>query len=215
MSKYSEYVKQFNEAFKPECNYLYLIMEEFNEWYLEVDRGLKPEDELKELCDLLYVVCGYAEAQEWGVIEKNADEVKLIRESFKKAKEKFPDINLPLTAICTAYIELLCSKDFMWLYRLAQGIFAYAAEKGWPMDQAFKRVHDSNMTKLGEDGKPIRNADGKVVKGPNYKTADIKSLLKVTPRMKEGLKVVQNNSSDVSKKPSLDKRPKKAVPRKN
>ncbi len=34
---------------------------------------------------------------------------------------------------------------------------------------AFLRVHQSNMTKLGDDGKPIFNELGKVTKGPNYK----------------------------------------------
>lgn len=34
--------------------------------------------------------------------------------------------------------------------------------------EAFKRVHESNMSKLGEDGKPIRREDGKVLKGPHY-----------------------------------------------
>lgn len=35
-------------------------------------------------------------------------------------------------------------------------------------DEAFQIVHDSNMSKLGEDGKPILRADGKILKGPNY-----------------------------------------------
>jgi hypothetical protein len=34
--------------------------------------------------------------------------------------------------------------------------------------EAFSRVHASNMSKLGEDGKPVRREDGKVLKGPNY-----------------------------------------------
>lgn len=33
---------------------------------------------------------------------------------------------------------------------------------------AFDEVHRSNMSKLGEDGKPIYREDGKVCKGPNY-----------------------------------------------
>lgn len=35
-------------------------------------------------------------------------------------------------------------------------------------DAALEEVHRSNLSKLGEDGKPIRRADGKVLKGPNY-----------------------------------------------
>ena len=43
-----------------------------------------------------------------------------------------------------------------------------AAAFGWDLQVAHNRVHDSNMSKLGEDGKPIRREDGKVLKGPNY-----------------------------------------------
>lgn len=43
-----------------------------------------------------------------------------------------------------------------------------AACFGWDLDVAFNRVHDSNMSKLGLDGKPIRREDGKILKGPKY-----------------------------------------------
>ena len=36
------------------------------------------------------------------------------------------------------------------------------------LDKCFKEVQNSNMSKLGEDGKPIYNEKGKVMKGPNY-----------------------------------------------
>jgi predicted HAD superfamily Cof-like phosphohydrolase len=39
---------------------------------------------------------------------------------------------------------------------------------GLPLEQVFAEVHRSNMSKLGEDGKPIYREDGKVLKGPNY-----------------------------------------------
>lgn len=42
---------------------------------------------------------------------------------------------------------------------------------------AFKAVHASNMSKLGDDGKPVRRDDGKVLKGPNYKPADILHII--------------------------------------
>jgi predicted HAD superfamily Cof-like phosphohydrolase len=45
------------------------------------------------------------------------------------------------------------------------------------LDQAFKRVHESNMSKLGADGKPIHRADGKVLKGPNYSPPDLSDLV--------------------------------------
>ena len=43
-----------------------------------------------------------------------------------------------------------------------------AAAYGWDLQTAFNRVHESNMSKLGADGKPIRREDGKILKGPNY-----------------------------------------------
>lgn len=39
---------------------------------------------------------------------------------------------------------------------------------GFNLDAAFYEVHRSNMSKLGPDGKPIKRADGKVLKGPNF-----------------------------------------------
>jgi len=42
---------------------------------------------------------------------------------------------------------------------------------------AFLLVHDSNMSKLDEDGKPIFREDGKVLKGPNYRAPDLSFLI--------------------------------------
>jgi predicted HAD superfamily Cof-like phosphohydrolase len=42
-----------------------------------------------------------------------------------------------------------------------------------PLAEAFAEVHRSNMSKVGEDGKPIYREDGKVLKGPNYTPANI------------------------------------------
>ena len=39
---------------------------------------------------------------------------------------------------------------------------------GVNLDKCFEEVQKSNMSKLGEDGKPIYNENGKVMKGPNY-----------------------------------------------
>jgi NTP pyrophosphatase (non-canonical NTP hydrolase) len=46
--------------------------------------------------------------------------------------------------------------------------YQFAAAYGLDLDTAMKRVFESNMSKLGEDGKPIYREDGKVLKGPNY-----------------------------------------------
>ena len=44
---------------------------------------------------------------------------------------------------------------------------------GVNLDNCFDEVQKSNMSKLGEDGKPIYNDSGKVMKGPNYFKPDL------------------------------------------
>lgn len=48
---------------------------------------------------------------------------------------------------------------------------------GIDLDKCYAEVHRSNMSKLGEDGKPIRNEHGKVMKGPNYTPPNLKDIL--------------------------------------
>lgn len=55
--------------------------------------------------------------------------------------------------------------------------YGYAASFGWDIDEAFNRVHESNMSKLDDDGKPIYREDGKVLKGPNYKKPNLEDLV--------------------------------------
>ena len=55
--------------------------------------------------------------------------------------------------------------------------FQYAASQEWDLDEAMRRVHRANMSKLGEDGKPIYRGDGKVLKGPNFKKATFDDLV--------------------------------------
>ena len=55
--------------------------------------------------------------------------------------------------------------------------YQYAANMGWDLDEAMHRVHESNMSKLGGDGKPIYRADGKVLKGPDYAPPNLEDLV--------------------------------------
>ena len=54
----------------------------------------------------------------------------------------------------------------------AEGFYGHAV-----VYDAFLMVHDSNMSKLDEDGEPIFREDGKVLKGPNYRAPDLSYLL--------------------------------------
>jgi len=49
---------------------------------------------------------------------------------------------------------------------------------GVNLDKCFEEVQNSNMSKLGEDGKPIYNKNGKVMKGPNYFKPNLNQFLK-------------------------------------
>ena len=48
---------------------------------------------------------------------------------------------------------------------------------GVNLDKCFQEVQDSNMSKLGLDGKPIYNDKGKVMKGPNYFKPDLNKFI--------------------------------------
>ena len=49
---------------------------------------------------------------------------------------------------------------------------------GINLDNCFKEVQNSNMSKLGLDGKPIYNEKGKVMKGPDYFKPDLSKFIK-------------------------------------
>ena len=49
---------------------------------------------------------------------------------------------------------------------------------GIDLDKCFQEVQNSNMSKLGEDGKPIYNEFGKVMKGPKYFKPDLLKFIK-------------------------------------
>ena len=48
---------------------------------------------------------------------------------------------------------------------------------GINLDKCFEEVQNSNMSKLGIDGKPIYNEHGKVMKGPNYFKPDLNKFI--------------------------------------
>jgi len=55
--------------------------------------------------------------------------------------------------------------------------FQYAENMEWDLEEALDRVHKSNLSKLGLDGKPTRREDGKVMKGPNYQPPILRDLV--------------------------------------
>ena len=56
--------------------------------------------------------------------------------------------------------------------------YGAGAAFGINLDRCFDEVHSSNMSKIGANGKPIYNDQGKVMKGPNYFKPDLNKFLK-------------------------------------
>jgi len=48
---------------------------------------------------------------------------------------------------------------------------------GIDLDACFLEVHRSNMSKLGEDGNPVKRSDGKIMKGPGFFAPNLESVL--------------------------------------
>ena len=61
------------------------------------------------------------------------------------------------------------------LYILCGTILSHGMQ--YKITEVFNEIQRSNMSKLGDDGKPIYREDGKVLKGSNYFKPDIKSIL--------------------------------------
>jgi predicted HAD superfamily Cof-like phosphohydrolase len=78
---------------------------------------------------------------------------------------------------CKAFLHEGFEEQLKELADLVYVCYQYAAAKEWDLDEAMKRVHKSNLSKLDEYGKPIRREDGKVLKGPNYSPPTLTDLI--------------------------------------
>jgi hypothetical protein len=104
-------------------------------------------------------------------VSTNADKIdlyahKLMQEELSELHDELEDDNEVgvLDALCDLQVIL----DGLWVQT---GMHVVKQE-------AMMEVHESNMSKLGEDGKPIYREDGKIMKGPNYFKPNLKKILK-------------------------------------
>ena len=100
--------------------------------------------------------------------------MRLLREEFEEAMAELTRLTVPGTPDETLEKFLALLKELADLRYVLEGA---AVSFGLPIDAAFAEVHRSNMSKLGPDGKPIKDAGGKVLKGPNYSPADLTHLV--------------------------------------
>ena len=120
----------------------------------------------------------------------NFESVKIFMETFGqevKNKASFPNekiVELRSALIEEELSELKIALEQKNLEEVADALtdilyvtygagFAY----GINLDKCFKEVQRANMSKLGEDGKPIFNEKGKVMKGPNYSEPNLKQFV--------------------------------------
>jgi len=122
----------------------------------------------------------------------NAEKVKLFMQTFGqevKTKPEFPSretMELRIELISEELNELWDAFDARDIVEVADALtdilyvtYGAAHAFGIDIDKCFDEVQRSNMSKLGEDGKPIYREDGKVQKGPNYFKPDLKKILQI------------------------------------
>ena len=120
----------------------------------------------------------------------NFNDVKTFMETYGqevKAKSEFPGkkiVKLRLDLIKEELNELTDAIKNNDIVEVADALtdilyVTYGAGHsfGIDLDKCFEEVQRSNMSKLDEDGKPIFNENGKVMKGPNYFKPNLKKFL--------------------------------------
>jgi predicted HAD superfamily Cof-like phosphohydrolase len=104
--------------------------------------------------------------------------VGLIAEEFTEVFEAVQDLKRGLYVKASPErIKALREHVLKELADLVYVTYGFADTYGFDLDEANARVHASNMSKLGADGKPMLRADGKVMKGPNYTLPDLSDLV--------------------------------------
>ena len=120
----------------------------------------------------------------------NFEDVRKFMETFGQrvtTKPQFPDektMKLRLDLIKEELSELEVAMKTKNLKEVADALtdilyVTYGAgyAYGINLDKCFQEVQRANMRKLGSDGKPIFNENGKVMKGPNYSAPDLKKFV--------------------------------------
>ena len=124
-------------------------------------------------------------------MKSNLEQAKEFREAFGvKNSQTLPSRTLQKNLIVEEFKEFLKAEGMLFrdslvlheeaikeLSDLVYVCYQYAANMGWDLDEALRRVHKSNMSKLGDGGKPIYREDGKVLKSKNYKPPTLSDLV--------------------------------------
>ena len=126
-------------------------------------------------------------------MQKQIDSVKEFHTAFKIGHKEIPTANLGeskhilrynlMKEENEEYLEAVQNNDLIeiadalgdMMYILCGTIIEHGLQD--KIEAVFDEIQRSNMSKLGQDGKPIYREDGKVMKGPNYLKPDFSKIL--------------------------------------
>ena len=163
MNEFVEQVREFQETFDPKHNMLfpYALENAYDLGEAEKTLNLRLnliKEEVNELTVAIYklLVCIYDARDKHVSINRwleYADSNHL--KNWHKAKVELADALGDILVV----------------------VIGTAIALGLDIEKIMRRIHESNMSKLGPDGKPIYRKDGKVMKGPNYHPPFLEDLV--------------------------------------
>ena len=119
--------------------------------------------------DQLHMVSTFMKAMGQPVSQGWDTDVEQLKLGYKLIMEEAEELGVALSRLLCARSDTAVRenvvKELTDLMYVCNWLVALI---GVDINDAFARVHLSNMSKLGEDGKPVLREDGKVAKGPNY-----------------------------------------------
>lgn len=176
-----------------------LILEEASEFW-DANKANDLVEMADALADLVYVAYGAAithgvdvDASFGGHKETPAEVLRVVHRRQRQKIRPIPTLNVlsrnmtasGLNKTAVAYdnyvrhtLEGNPDQIRALLTTIISSAYFAAFSLGIDLDDVLEEVQRSNMSKLGEDGKPIYREDGKVLKGPNFFTPDIAAVLK-------------------------------------
>ncbi len=178
-----------------------LILEEASEFF-EANAANDLVEMADALADLVYVCYGAAlthgvdvDASFGGHRESPAEVLRVVHKRTKQKVRPIPTLHVitrksiasGLNKAAVAYSKYVTETPVeegdpdmirSLLTTLISSAYFASFSLGINLDEVLAEVQRSNMSKLGEDGKPIYREDGKVLKGPNFFQPDIAGVLR-------------------------------------
>lgn len=124
-------------------------------------------DRVAEFHEVYGCTIGDADSPGWPTAFEPSLRLKLVTEEYNELKEAIEE-GMSLDQIAKELADLLYV------------VYGTGVAMGIDLDECLKRVHESNMSKLGDDGKPLFNSYGKVMKGENYRPPDLTDIVNGT-----------------------------------